>query len=46
MMDTHECFECGADFTVELNPDSDLDLEVSYCPFCGTEIIKELDFNE
>jgi predicted nucleic acid-binding Zn ribbon protein len=45
-MITHECLECGADFSIEHNNGETSDMPLTFCPFCGTELINELDFNE
>lgn len=34
----HECFECGAEFTVDTAFDDDEYEVVSFCPFCGSEM--------
>ena len=38
----HECFECGAQFTVQGEFDIE-DQDVSFCPYCGTELDFEPD---
>ena len=37
------CNSCDADFVINF---LDEDNEIRYCPFCGIELIEELDFNK
>lgn len=37
------CFSCGEEFVVHTSYDS---AEVSFCPFCGSEIDAEEDFDD
>lgn len=37
MEQVHECFECESKFTVQAEFDIE-DLDVSFCPFCGSEL--------
>lgn len=44
-MTHHECSNCAASFTLEATDQETAELNISYCPYCGTEIIEELDFS-
>jgi predicted nucleic acid-binding Zn ribbon protein len=44
MSSSHECTECGAQFTVK-NIHEDADDEVEFCPMCGEELQDPLDEN-
>jgi rRNA maturation endonuclease Nob1 len=39
MSDILNCYECGAEFTVQ--PSFDIDEPISFCPYCGSEIEHE-----
>ena len=40
-----DCYHCGAEFEVVLSENWD-NLEIKYCPYCGTELDIELDFED
>jgi hypothetical protein len=44
-MITQECLECDADFSVEPNNGTTEEMPLRFCPFCGAELIEELNFN-
>jgi Zn-finger nucleic acid-binding protein len=37
----HECQECGAEFSIELAYNEFEEMEVCYCPVCGTSLADE-----
>lgn len=41
----HECNNCSANFTIDPADPDTADMFITHCPFCGTEIIDELDFS-
>lgn len=40
------CSNCEAQFLIEYSPEENDDREPEYCPFCGDEILGEIEDDE